>query len=36
MPGRTADEVVAAGYAACADLRGGVSVLDAGQAVRLS
>ncbi|MEU0496522.1 DUF732 domain-containing protein [Mycobacterium sp. NPDC006124] len=29
LPGRSADEVVAAGYATCTDLRNGVSVLDA-------
>lgn len=28
LPGKNADEVIAAGHAACADLRGGVSVLD--------
>lgn len=28
LPGKSADEVIAAGYAACTDLRNGVSVLD--------
>jgi hypothetical protein len=28
LPGKNADEVIAAGFAACADLRGGVPVLD--------
>lgn len=28
LPGKNADEVIGAGYGACADLRSGVSVLD--------
>ena len=28
LPGKNADEVIAAGYAVCADLRSGVPVLD--------
>jgi hypothetical protein len=28
LPGKTPDQVVAAGYQACSDLRGGTSVLD--------
>jgi hypothetical protein len=33
LPGKTPDQMVAAGYAACADLRNGTSVLDEMSAV---